>query len=120
MGRRRLPTGGFMGWMTDPATGGLHGHAAGTTGPVPTMPGMASSSELAALRAASGPQLDVMFLQLMLRHHEGGAEMLRYGAEYAAVPQVRNLATQMLRSQTAENDYMRQLLAQRGAQPLPG
>lgn len=115
-GAAALPTGGHMAWMTEPS----HGHAPTPPGGVATMPGMASSEELAALRAATGPQLDVLFLQLMLRHHEGGAAMLQYGAERAAVPQVRNLAAQMLRSQTAETDYLRQLLAQRGGQPLPG
>jgi uncharacterized protein (DUF305 family) len=55
----------------------------------------------------------------MLRHHEGGVPMLEYGAENAALPQVRNLATQILNSQTSESDYLRQLLAERGAVPLP-
>jgi uncharacterized protein (DUF305 family) len=110
-----LPTGGHMTWMTEPG----HDHTAPPTGGVATMPGMASPEELTALRAASGPQLDVLFLQLMLRHHEGGAAMLQYGAEHAAVPQVRNLAAQMLSSQTSESEYLRQLLAQRGGQPLP-
>ncbi len=110
-----LPVGGHMAWMTEPS----HDHSATPTGGVATMPGMASSAELTALRAATGQQLDVMFLQLMLRHHEGGAPMLEYGATHADVPQVRNLASQMLRSQTAETDYLRQLLAERGGQPLP-
>jgi uncharacterized protein (DUF305 family) len=115
-GAASLPIGGHMAWMTDAS----HTHGAPTpSGGVATMPGMATTQELNALRAATGPQLDVMFLQLMLRHHEGGVSMLQYGADHAAAPQVRNLATQMLRSQTAESDYMRQLLAQRGAQPLP-
>jgi uncharacterized protein (DUF305 family) len=110
-----LPIGGHMAWMTTPS----HDHSATPTGGVATMPGMASGAEMAALRAATGRQLDVMFLQLMLRHHLGGVSMLQYGAGHAAVPQVRNLASQMLRSQTAETDYLRQLLAGRGGQPLP-
>ena len=112
-GAAPLPVGGHMAWMADPT----HDHAAGA--PVATMPGMASAADLAALRAATGQQLDVLFLQLMLRHHEGGATMLEYAAQHASVPQVRNLAAQMLSSQTAESDYLRQLLAERGAQPLP-
>jgi uncharacterized protein (DUF305 family) len=116
-GAASLPVGEHMAWMADP--GHDHTGAAPATGGVTTMPGMASSEELSALRAPTGPQLDVLFLQLMLRHHEGGATMLQYGAEHAAVPQVRNLASQMLRSQSAESDYLRQLLARRGGQPLP-
>jgi uncharacterized protein (DUF305 family) len=110
-----LPTGGHMAWMSEPS----HDHTPAPGGGVATMPGMASDEDLAALRAATGPQLDVLFLQLMLRHHEGGAGMLSYGAERAAEPQVRNLAAQMLRSQSAESAYLRQLLAERGGQPLP-
>ena len=83
------------------------------------MPGMASAAELTTLRSTTGPPLDVVFLQLMLRHHEGGVTMLSYGSERAELPQVRNLARQMLSSQTTESDYLRQLLAERGGTPLP-
>lgn len=112
-GAAPLPTGDHMAWMQ----GAGHDHSSGTA--VATMPGMASTEDLAALRAATGPPLEVLFLQLMLRHHEGGGPMLEYASQYAAVPQVRNLATQMLSSQTSEQDYLRQLLAERGGQPLP-
>ena len=111
----QLPTGGHMKWMTEPS----HDHAPVPPSGADRMPGMASDDELAALRAATGRQMDVLFLQLMLRHHEGGAGMLAYAAERAAVPQVRNLASQMLRSQTSEAGYLRQLLTERGGQPLP-
>jgi uncharacterized protein (DUF305 family) len=118
----QLPIGGrHAAWMT----GAAHGHGAadaavpGAAAGAAAMPGMASTEELARLRAATGPELDVLFLQLMLRHHEGGAAMLRYGAENASVPQVRNLAAQMLSSQGAETDYLTRLLTERGGTPLP-
>ena len=38
----------------------------------------------------------MLFLQLMLRHHQGGAEMLSYAATNASQEPVRNLAAQML------------------------
>jgi uncharacterized protein (DUF305 family) len=115
-GAPALPVGGgHMAWMSEAS----HDHTPAPAGGVATMPGMASDEELAALRAATGRELDVLFLQLLLRHHQGGAGMLEYAAERAAVPQVRNLAAQMLRSQTGESDYLRQLLAERGGQPLP-
>ncbi|MGH3568702.1 MAG: DUF305 domain-containing protein [Pseudonocardia sp.] len=110
-----LPTGGHMAWMSD-VTG--HDHDL-TGGGVATMPGMASTEELGSLRATTGAELDVRFLQLMLRHHEGGTTMLAYGAQHAAVPQVRNLAAQMASSQAAESEYLRQLLVGRGGTPLP-
>jgi uncharacterized protein (DUF305 family) len=115
------PDGKHMAWMvsSDHAHGVSSGSGGVSVGGVETMPGMASSDQLRALRALSGPQLDVLFLQLMLRHHQGGAVMLQYGADHASVPEVRNLAAQMLSSQTSESEYLSQLLAARGGTPLP-
>jgi uncharacterized protein (DUF305 family) len=113
-GAAQQPVGGqYMAWMSEPT----HDHGGGAA--VTTMPGMATSADLAALRAATGPTLDVKWLQLMLRHHQGAVGMLQYAADHAAVPQLRNLAAQMLTAQTAEIDYLTQLLGQRGGQPLP-
>ena len=115
------PGGRHMAWMAgaDHAHGAASPPGATSPGGVDVMPGMASSEQLRALRAASGPALDVLFLQLMLRHHQGGVEMLRYGADHASVPEVRNLAAQMLSSQTSESEYLGQLLTARGGTPLP-
>jgi uncharacterized protein (DUF305 family) len=109
------PTGGdVMAWM---ATGsGSHAAHAAAGG---LMPGMATEEELAELRSLQGAAFDVDFLQLMLRHHEGGLEMARYGAEHAAVPAVRTLARSIAQSQTGESDLMKDMLADRGAEPLP-
>ncbi len=102
-----------MRWM--PHTGMGMGHTANRTA---RMPGMANQGELARLRASSGPELDVLFLQLMLRHHESGAPMLRYATDNAGQPEVRNLAAQMLTAQTTDSQLMHQMLTARGAQPL--
>jgi uncharacterized protein (DUF305 family) len=83
------------------------------------MPGMATEAELTELRSLSGEAFDVEFLQLMLRHHEGGLDMAEYGAEHAEVPAVRSLARSIATSQTAESGLMTDMLAERGAQPLP-
>lgn len=110
-------SGAYMQWMVG-APAHDHGPTVAAAG-MAAMPGMATDDDLRRLRASTGKELDVLFLQLMLRHHEGGAGMLEYGAKYAQVPDVRNLAAQMLSSQTSEAQYMTQLLAERGAQPLP-
>ena len=107
----------YMTWMAGSPTG-AHDHAVTASG-VATMPGMANAEELKKLRASTGKDLDVLFLQLMLRHHEGGAEMLSYAATNASQEPVRNLAAQMLSSQTAEASYLTQLLSARGGTPLP-
>lgn len=122
-----LPVGGgFMGWMAD---GEHHSAAMVDVGPAPetnpdgsvtTMPGMASSEELAELRTATGDELDVLFLQLMLRHHQGGSGMLTYAAANAVQPVVRDFSATVAGTQRSEADYLTSLLAERGAQPLDG
>jgi uncharacterized protein (DUF305 family) len=118
--RAPLPTGEYMTWMSDDAEH-MHGdHAADHDSPGATvpMPGMATSQELAALRASSGPELDILFLQLMLRHHEGGLPMMEHGAEHGEVAAVRTLARTMVDTQTSESQLMTSMLTERGAQPL--
>ena len=115
-----LPTGRYMTWMTDASMPGMaHGSGPGTAAGVATMPGMASPADLERLRASNGAQFDVLFLQLMLRHHQGGVPMATYTAQHAETAQVRNLADKIVDSQGAESKYLAQLIGQRGAQPLP-
>lgn len=47
------------------------------------MPGMLTSAELARLGQATGAEFDRLFLQFMIRHHEGALTMV---AEYLAKP----------------------------------
>jgi uncharacterized protein (DUF305 family) len=114
------PGAGHMEWMSE---NGTHAHSDGnggkTTGEVQRMPGMATSEEINKLRKLSGAELDTYFLQLMLRHHEGGLEMAQYAAKHAGKGYVRNLATKIVESQQNESSMMKTYLAQRGAKPLP-
>jgi uncharacterized protein (DUF305 family) len=105
--------GRHMKWMAS----STHSHEA--TAGAAEMPGMASTAELTKLRSLSGTELDVYFLQLMMRHHIGGAPMAEYASTHAGENVVRVLAGGILKSQTSEVEYMRELLTQRGAVPLP-
>ncbi len=127
-GQPPLPSGPYMAWMSDDsghshgATSDDHGHESdgmASADGMATMPGMASSEDLANLRAATGVEQDVLFLQLMLRHHEGGLPMMEYGAQYASESVVRGLAQKMVDTQTSESQLMTSMLAERGAEPLP-
>ncbi|MGU3434860.1 DUF305 domain-containing protein [Actinomycetes bacterium M1A6_2h] len=113
-----LSSGGYMAWMTADSGHSMAGMSDAMTGPVSTMPGMASADDMARLRAATGSNVDVLFLQLMLRHHRGGLEMMQYGATYAETPAVRQLAQTMVDTQTSEAQLMTQMLSEKGAQPL--
>jgi uncharacterized protein (DUF305 family) len=118
----RPPDRQAMSWMAT-AAGGAHSHGGMDNHPGmqpgELMPGMATQEELAKLRKQTGKDLDVYFLQLMIRHHTGGLSMASYGQEHAAESAIRNLAKTIVVGQTAEVQYMTSLLAERGAQPLP-
>lgn len=116
-GEPLLPTGGHMGWMAaHPNHSGMDG---GMGGPMASMPGMASPAEMDALRRAAPAARDVLFLQLMLRHHQGGTDMLADAAERAETGYVRALATQMLATQNSESALMTSMLRDRNAPVLP-
>lgn len=100
-----------MAWMA----GSGHDHLT-TDG---LMPGMATQAELSRLESLTGKRLDIYFLQLMLRHHQGGIPMAQWAAEHASVGYVRNAAQKMAAAQTAEVVLMEKMLRQRGASPLP-
>ncbi len=117
-GQPAQSSGPAMQWMHD--MGSAH-HGAGSVGAASggRMPGMATREELTQFKGLTDREFDAQFLRLMLRHHEGGAPMARYGAEHATIPAVRGLAQNMLGSQGTETKVMRQMLADLGAQPLP-
>jgi uncharacterized protein (DUF305 family) len=82
------------------------------------MMGMApqeSVNELATLPVA---EAEVRFLQLMIRHHEGGVLMAQDILETTRQSVVKRLAESVAQAQSGEIDYMENLLAKRGAERL--
>lgn len=79
-----------------------------------TMPGMLTADELRALALGKGTAFDRLFLELMIRHHEGALSMV---ADLFATPRagqdvdVNVFANEVHAMQTAEIDVMRQMLA---------
>ena len=117
------PTGRYMAWMAGPSDGmagmpGMNGDQM-PSGGVDHMPGYATNAEISKLQSLSGPDMDSYFLQLMMRHHLGGAPMAQFAATHATVPAVRVLAENMLASQNAEVDLMKQMMAAKSIQALP-
>ncbi|MBV8063052.1 MAG: DUF305 domain-containing protein, partial [Nevskia sp.] len=74
------------------------------------MPGLATSEELNRLRALDGDERDRLFLELMIRHHQGALPMARFASLNARIPAVRMLAAQILLQQTEELGSMALLL----------
>ena len=83
------------------------------------MPGMATPAEMNRLENLHGKALDIFFLQLMIRHHQGGIPMAQYAVTHAQEPYVRDLAQSMINAQSAEIIEMERLLRQLGGSPLP-
>ncbi|MEU4770669.1 DUF305 domain-containing protein [Micromonospora sp. NPDC023644] len=78
-----------MSWMSDGA--GLVRNG--------LMPGMATPEEMAKLRAAEGRELDVLFLQLMIKHHLGGIHMIDGILDVSDEPDVVRTAQTMKNTQ---------------------
>ena len=78
-----------------------------------TMHGMLTTEELTRLEAARGSEFDRLFLEYMIRHHEGALTMVD---DLIATPRaaqdvdVSVLANDVVTTQTAEIGLMRQML----------
>jgi uncharacterized protein (DUF305 family) len=83
------------------------------------MPGMATPAQMSKLESSHGTALDILFLQLMIHHHQGGLPMAQYAADHARTPQVQTMATAIVTVQSNEIVVMEQLLRQLGGSPLP-
>ena len=104
-----------MAWMDRASGHDMSSMGAGSGVADSLMPGMATEDEIAELRGLSGSAFDTQFLRLMIRHHQGGADM----ADNAAQPALATLARTMAETQTAEVETMTDMLAARGGTPLP-
>jgi uncharacterized protein (DUF305 family) len=117
--------GQFQGWLdawglsrNDPSPMSWMGSSHMAMGADGLMPGMATPAQMTKLETLHGKALDVFFLQLMIRHHQGGLPMAQYAETHATEPYVRTLAGHIVASQGAEIIEMEQLLRQLGGSPL--
>lgn len=98
----------LSGWLTSwgedvPKEGGgdHSGHA---------MSGMMTDEEMTALGKSSGKAFDTAFLDLMVKHHEGAVEMARTEEADGAYGPAKDMAGDIISSQTAEITRMKGLL----------
>jgi uncharacterized protein (DUF305 family) len=102
-------------WMAgDPAIGGMT-MSVSTDG---LMPGMAAKDQLAKLRAAIGVDLDILYSQLIIRHHLGGIMMIDGVLKRSQRPEVLTLAGAMKSGQQNEIAIFKTILTRYGAAPL--
>ena len=77
------------------------------------MEGM-SAEDMAALEAASGPEFDRMWLEMMVIHHRGAVEMAQTEIAEGSNAEAVALAEEIADSQAAEIEEMETLLAELG------
>ncbi|MCH6229921.1 DUF305 domain-containing protein [Microbacterium sp. CFH 31415] len=114
-----LPQSGepMMSWMSGSEAG--HGHGGTADEPMTddeahAAMGMASADELTALQDATGQEADCLFLDLMIRHHEGAIPMTEALLELGSDPRALQVAQAMKDGQTAEIDAMQSMQARLG------
>ncbi|MER7453883.1 DUF305 domain-containing protein [Nocardia beijingensis] len=76
------------------------------------MPGMMSAEQMAALRAASGPDFDRQWLTMMIEHHTGAITMAETELAQGENPDAKALAERIIAAQRAEITQMRAMLGQ--------
>lgn len=101
----------MSGWLTSwgeevPADmSGMEGHDMSSD-----MPGMMSSEDMDKLEKASGAEFDKMFLEMMVKHHEGAIEMAKAEKTDGKYGPAVKLADDVITAQTAEIEQMNKML----------
>lgn len=95
-------------WGTAPASTSMPGmdHGSGHG----SMPGMMTAEEMAKLNGATGAEFDRMWLDMMIRHHQGAVEMSKTEQEKGSNPDAKKLAQDIITAQQAEITEMQGLL----------
>ncbi|WP_159843085.1 DUF305 domain-containing protein [Nocardia sp. CY41] len=79
---------------------------------MPSMPGMMSAEQMAALRAASGPDFDRQWLTMMIDHHQGAIAMAETELADGRNAEAKGLAQAIIAAQRVEIEQMRIMLGQ--------
>jgi uncharacterized protein (DUF305 family) len=83
-------------------------------GSMPTMPGMLTPQQMEALRKATGPEFDHLFLTGMIQHHTGALTMVKQLFDTAGAgqdPVLFDFTSDVDNTQQAEIDIMRHMLS---------
>ena len=98
---------GFLtNWGAAPAQGGMDHSGMDHS----TSTGMMTQTDMDALSGAVGASFDKMFLEMMVKHHEGAVAASQREVSDGANPQAKDLASKIISAQNAEIGRMKQLL----------
>lgn len=97
-------------WGAAPASSSMPGmdHGSGHG----SMPGMMTVEEMTKLNGASGAEFDRMWLDMMIKHHQGAVEMAKTAQDKGGNADAKNLAQAIITAQQAEITEMQGLLKQ--------
>ena len=94
----------MQGWLSDAGLSEDPGHSMGNG-----MGGMLSDSDLSALKGSTGKAFDKLFLAGMIAHHEGAIDMVMM-IENSSNTDISDLGQEIIKTQTAEIESMKELL----------
>ena len=94
----------MQGWLSDAGLSEDPGHSMGDG-----MGGMLSDSEISTLKESTGKAFDKLFLTGMIAHHEGAINMVMM-IEDSSNSDISNLGQEIVKSQSAEIELMKELL----------
>jgi uncharacterized protein (DUF305 family) len=94
---------GTMPGMSDGSMPGMSGGS---------MPGMMSADEMKQLGQAKGAEFDKMWLDMMVKHHQGAVDMAKTELGKGASPEAKVLAQKIIDAQQAEITEMQGMLSQ--------
>lgn len=122
---QRAQIGMFSGWLQQwelpqtsvrpPMEWADHSHDGSDMASYDDMPGMASDGQLEDLSQARGVEAEILFLELMIDHHQGGVEMAEAVLPLTERSEVTYLADTIVAGQQAEIATMETMLEERKA-----
>lgn len=76
------------------------------------MGGMMTDEQMSELAAASGADLEKMWLEMMIEHHEGAVDMAEMEKQHGEFAEAISMAEDIISSQQAEIEQMKKMLGQ--------
>ena len=103
-------SGWLTGWGAPVPTAGHGSGMEGMEGMDDKTGGMMTDEEMSRLKKATGTAFDRMWLQMMVRHHEGAVASAKTALDQGANPESKKLAKSIIDSQSAEIAEMTSIL----------
>jgi len=74
-----------------------------------TMPGAMTDKDMTMLKSMKGMDFDMMFAQMMIKHHEGSIQMAKDEQAKGSSAEAKAMAASMIKTRQAEVEQLRKL-----------